>query len=361
MEKKSSVFVIMPFQEEFFEVYEMLKLEFSDKYELTNAGDEGNQQNILSDIIEPIYKADIIIADLTGLNPNVMYELGIAHTFNKKTIVITKDDLSDLPFDLKQYRAKSYSTHFKKFAELVKYLKINMDGAIKENVTYSNPVNDFMALAGLNDMSQFKEKAIDLDDDTEKGFLDFLAEIEENTNSLSEEIVSLGNEMNSMSDGITKSAENIESVNQSGGNTVASFVRKESKKVAGYINKFSGNLKAHNQNIEILWGKVENNTLGLLENQYAQQEENKEYLIEYLRSLGDMKNVITESNSSVGALKDIMNDSIGIERSMNQAIRFIVDDLSTYVSNAQRIEKSIDKIIAKGEFIIGSLDKNNKS
>ena len=55
------------------------------------------------------------LADLTGLNPNVMYELGIAHSFNKKTIMITRDDLGSLPFDLKQYRAKDYSTHFKKF------------------------------------------------------------------------------------------------------------------------------------------------------------------------------------------------------------------------------------------------------
>ncbi len=90
----------------------MLKSKFSEDFEFTNAGDEGNQQNILMDIIQPIYESDIVIADLTGLNPNVMYELGLAHSFNKKTIVITKDDLSQLPFDLKQYRAKDYDTHF---------------------------------------------------------------------------------------------------------------------------------------------------------------------------------------------------------------------------------------------------------
>ena len=113
------VFVIMPFKDEFFEVYEMLKLKFGDRFEFSNAGDEENQQNILKDIIQPIYEADVIIADLTGLNANVMYELGLAHGLNKKSIVITQDDLSVLPFDLKQYRAKDYNTHFKKFAELV--------------------------------------------------------------------------------------------------------------------------------------------------------------------------------------------------------------------------------------------------
>ena len=98
---KKKVFVIMPFADEFFDVYEMLKKEFQDDFEFSNAGDEDNQTNILADIIQPIFEADIILADLTGLNPNVLYELGVAHAFNKKTIIITQDELSKLPFDLK--------------------------------------------------------------------------------------------------------------------------------------------------------------------------------------------------------------------------------------------------------------------
>ena len=83
---KTKVFVIMPFTDEFFESYEMIKEHFSDNFEFSHAGDEDNQQNILADIIPPIYTADIVLADLTGLNPNVMYELGIAHSFNKKLL-----------------------------------------------------------------------------------------------------------------------------------------------------------------------------------------------------------------------------------------------------------------------------------
>lgn len=59
---KSKIFVIMPFEEIFFEVYELLKNEFCSNYEFSHAGDLGGQQNILKDIIHGINEADIIIS-----------------------------------------------------------------------------------------------------------------------------------------------------------------------------------------------------------------------------------------------------------------------------------------------------------
>lgn len=327
MNSKRKVFVIMPFEDEFFEMYEMLKMEFAQDYNFTNAGDEGNQQNILRDIIEPIYRADIVIADLTGLNPNVMYELGVAHPFNKKTIVITKDDLSALPFDLKQYRAKDYLVHLKKFAELFEYLKLNMEGAINGTVSYSNPVKDFMALAGI-----------------------------ENTNSLAKDIQKMTEEeMETMTQGVSESSAKIERVNKTGGKGVASFARKETKKVAKYVEEFASKLCVHNKSIEVLWDNVEQSVLGLLENSFATHEDNKQNLVSYLKSLNGMQVAIANSNESVEALKKSMENSKGLERSLNQAIRFCVEDLSTYIGNTQRISISIDKIIAKSRFVVGDI------
>jgi hypothetical protein len=164
----------MPFDDQFFEVYEMIKMEFSDEFEFSHAGEEGNQQNILKDIIQPIFEADVILADLTGLNSNVLYELGIAHTFNKKTIVMTQNDMSSLPFDLKQYRAKDYSTHFKKFAQLINYLRTNLRGAVDGSVAFSNPVKDFLSLEKIEANNWLKESSKAMFDDSEKGFIDQL-------------------------------------------------------------------------------------------------------------------------------------------------------------------------------------------
>ncbi len=49
-----------------------------------------------------------MIADLSGLNPNVMYELGFAHALGKKVIHITNTPLNELPFDVRNWNTHSY-------------------------------------------------------------------------------------------------------------------------------------------------------------------------------------------------------------------------------------------------------------
>ncbi len=80
-------------------------------FEVSRADNINNQQSILHDIVGAIVESDIIVADLTGSNANVFYELGVAHTFNKPVILLTQD-INDVPFDLCPYRLLIYSTHF---------------------------------------------------------------------------------------------------------------------------------------------------------------------------------------------------------------------------------------------------------
>ena len=228
----------MPFEENFFEVYEMLKREFERDFIFSHAADEDSQQNILKDIIQAIYEADIIIADLSGLNPNVFYELGVAHTLNKKVIIIT-DNISSLPFDLKSYRANEYSTHFIKFAQLIEALKKYLYGAISGDIVFSNPVSDFLNTKGEDDIVKSihtTSNEIVLSEDTEKGFLDFMAEIEDNMNQMTLYVYQMTDDLQNMTDNINSSTEKI---NRVGGNGSAAFMRKEAKKIANYMGVFS--------------------------------------------------------------------------------------------------------------------------
>ena len=119
---KPNVFVITPFSDEYLALFDELKNYFKDDYEFLNAKDMDNEQNILKDVLVGINNADVIIADLTGLNANVFYEFGLAHALNKKVIIITQH-IEELPFDIKSYRAFQYSMLFNKIPELKVALK----------------------------------------------------------------------------------------------------------------------------------------------------------------------------------------------------------------------------------------------
>ena len=64
--------------------------------------------NIITfDIWEKINRSRFIIADLTNKNPNVFYEIGLAHALGKEVILITQT-MNDVPFDLKSLRCIVY-------------------------------------------------------------------------------------------------------------------------------------------------------------------------------------------------------------------------------------------------------------
>lgn len=62
----------------------------------------------IEDIWTKINQSAFIIADVTTTNPNVMYELGIAHTIGKPVILITQD-ITQIPFDFTHLRHYTYT------------------------------------------------------------------------------------------------------------------------------------------------------------------------------------------------------------------------------------------------------------
>ena len=82
--------------------------------------DRNSRTDIYNKMFKMINAVDIVIADLTGLNSNVMYELGVRHTLrNKKTIMIMKD-VESVPFNVSTFAVhKSYDVYedFERFIE----------------------------------------------------------------------------------------------------------------------------------------------------------------------------------------------------------------------------------------------------
>ncbi|MBE6812101.1 MAG: hypothetical protein E7523_04380 [Ruminococcaceae bacterium] len=106
---KSKVFVIMPFSKQMDPIYADHIKDVCDKlkYSCQRADRIDLPNVIINDIWNLICNSDIIICDCTGRNPNVFYELGIAHAVGKKVICITQNS-EDIPFDIEQIRYIKY-------------------------------------------------------------------------------------------------------------------------------------------------------------------------------------------------------------------------------------------------------------
>jgi len=57
---------------------------------------------------EWIYKADIVIADVSTLNSNALYELGVRHALRPNTTIVISEDQTKYPFDLKHTVISKY-------------------------------------------------------------------------------------------------------------------------------------------------------------------------------------------------------------------------------------------------------------
>jgi len=114
--EKPNCFIIMPISDQdgyekghFSRVYEYLIKPACEKagFNVIRADDEVKTNYIVIDIIKKILESQIVICDLSGKNPNVLYELGLRQAFNKKSLLI-KDIKTSRIFDIQGLRTIEY-------------------------------------------------------------------------------------------------------------------------------------------------------------------------------------------------------------------------------------------------------------
>lgn len=109
-------FVLMPFTDELTEIYQTFVKPVVESAEFNlvcrRADDIKSNRAIIQDIWKSLCEARFVIADLTGFNANVLYELGIAHTLGKETILIYQRGAQiRFPFDLSHIRRIEYDNN----------------------------------------------------------------------------------------------------------------------------------------------------------------------------------------------------------------------------------------------------------
>lgn len=132
-------FVVMPFNNETSnEVYThcIKPVCSSFKLDLFRADEIFTSNIVMDDVISSIYDASIVIADISGMNPNVLYELGMAHILKKtQTIMIYHGEYSDVPFDIAHVRIIRYQNTIKGKSDFERSLKATIENILKDYKT----------------------------------------------------------------------------------------------------------------------------------------------------------------------------------------------------------------------------------
>lgn len=103
-------FVVMPFAEPLGGYYASLYEPAIKKAGLTAVRadtDIFGTGKIIDQIWTGINSAKVLVAELTGRNPNVLYELGIAHALRKPVVLVSSNE-DDVPFDVRHVRVIYY-------------------------------------------------------------------------------------------------------------------------------------------------------------------------------------------------------------------------------------------------------------
>ncbi|PSB23641.1 hypothetical protein [Stenomitos frigidus] len=106
----ADLFIIMPFREDLKPVYtdHIVKVANGLGLSCERGDDFFSSHTIIDEVWAATYFSKLCIADCTGRNPNVFYELGIAHTIGRPVILLAQS-IDDIPFDIRHRRSIIYA------------------------------------------------------------------------------------------------------------------------------------------------------------------------------------------------------------------------------------------------------------
>lgn len=139
------------------------------KYEVYVAHEISNQGSISKQVIQHLLSDDLVVANLTELNPNVMYELAVRHAVRKPVISIAEEG-TILPFDIFDERTIFYKNDMLGATEFKPKFERAIGSAIDE-VKCDNPiyrVTESILIQESNEISDPQKIIIQRLDEIEK-------------------------------------------------------------------------------------------------------------------------------------------------------------------------------------------------
>ena len=325
---KSRAFVLMPFAPEFQDIYELFIQKSLEEagFDVFRADDIINQNNILKDIISSIRNSDLIVADLTGANPNVYYELGIAHALNKPVVLLSQE-IDEIPFDLRSYRIISYQTYFAKMNLAKSELTELGKEALTGKALFGNPVSDFTGVHSPK--LSITTTVTSVDDETNKGelgFLDYIVSLEEGFEAIGTIVTEVGEELNRTT---PKLDETTGKLNHQ--HLPVKQKREAVRELAKHIENYGNFVKPRNLEYRNKLKDIDE-SLEFLVN-LETTEEDKSEVEGFVKTLEEVEESAYSGKNSFVDLVATIESLPNIERTFDRAKKFMSRELKSFISN----------------------------
>ena len=364
-------FVIMPFHPEFDYVYESFirPIFESAGFEVTRADEIQSQQNILKDIVAGIESADVVVADLSDANPNVFYELGVAHGLYKRVILLTQK-IDDVPFDLRTYRLIHYDTHFGRIDIARSALRALAEKVAVGELRFGNPVSDFGATAsgtsiatwegGLHQQQRGSVGPADVsanekgdgdsgDGSKDFGFLDHLLLVGDGYERLTEVLEVFTRDANVWNEEIDRASREMNALREASGSVTPRSVMRLTRRLADRTGDFNSSMETVNSDYTEIAQDMEDSLEFVVSFQLANPQANREELAQSFETWESAKNSGLSAKTSVLAFVDTMRNFPRIESRLNREIDRSIELMERFAGNIDGTVSAINRALAVWE------------
>jgi hypothetical protein len=355
-EQTFRAFVLMPFDPEFDAVFnDLVKPALEEVgYDVKRADSLLNQQNILKDIVRGIAEADLVVADLTSLNANVFYELGISHTMQRPTVLLRQPS-EDIPFDLRSYRVISYSTHFLEVPKLSQKLKEIGEKAKSDKLGFGNPVADFLpqtwrvkfpqaTKADKAVMETEGERKIETEEE-EKGIWDFIVDSEKSMKDISECMERMTKATQEIGKNTQQRTAEVQKIVKSGLPGTAYRVHKITSAVATDMIQHAKILEEEQPKLHNAWESFDENTSGFVQTTRIHTKEDKEATLKFRSSVDELSSGISCALKGVQRYREAIANMRGISRDINRASKRTAHILDLLISDLEGADSYCTKVL----------------
>ena len=370
-----TAFVIMPFDPELEPIYArfLQPILTENGFDVKRADDIDSQRNILQDIVQAIYESDLIVADLTGNNPNVFYELGIAHAF-RKPVILSTQSIDDVPFDLRPYRLLLYSTHFSYIKQAEEQLRRYATDFLQGRLRFGNPITDFFhseqqasssavrhtSEAGtpedddnLTPDSLSSNQLVDMDD---RGLFDHFVDIQEGYARVAEVTVAATGSLNDLSGYLEHTTDRINDIAANPDASSAQEIILICRRIASRIGAFTDQVRSANG----VYAEVLDNTQDSLEQLLSVQldlnDGDQSDVLEQISSLEFLRDQATFARDAILLVATLMDGLPRLERRLNRELARSSQEVQKWAGNIDRLIAATTRAINAGP---GPLDHSS--